>query len=130
MELDFKQLNELVNDAQILPGINDLVNVLYTEHLNEFLDKKNETSDDRRVLLMFLIMYFYSYISIPREVKNYIDVKQTLKVFLSELIRDKDKRLICLNVYKNFEDSLKLMNFIEFKNVEIKENKVKEIKED
>lgn len=130
MELDFKELNELVNDIQILPGINDLVNVLYIENLNEFLDKKNETSDDRRVLLMFLIMYFYSYLSIPKQVKSNVDVKQTLKVFLSELIRDKDKRLICLNVYKNFEDSLKLMNFIEFKNVEIKENKVKEIKED
>lgn len=118
------QLNELVNDAHILPGIND------TEHLNEFLDKKNETSDDRRVLLMFLIMYFYSYLSVPKEIKSNVDVKQTLKAFLSDLIKDHKKRLICLNVYKNFEDSLKLMNFIEFKNVEIKENKVKEIKED
>jgi hypothetical protein len=123
MELDFKELNELVNDAKILPGINDLVDVLYTENLNEFLDKKNETQDDRRVIMMFIMMYFYSYISVPREVKNYIDVKQTLKAFLSDLIRDKDKRLICVNVYKNFEDSLKLMN------VEM-ENKVKEIKED
>jgi len=127
MELDFKELNKLVNDAKILPGINDLVNVLYTEHLNEFLDKKNETSDNRRVLLMFLIMYFYSYLSIPKQVKSNVDVKQTLKTFLSDLISDHTKRKICLDMYQSFESTVSLMGF---KNVEIKENKVKEIKED
>ena len=125
MELDFKQLNELVNDITILPGINDLVNVLYTEHLNEFLDKKNETSDDRRVLLMFLIMYFYSYLSIPKRIKSNVDVKQTLKAFLSDLISDHTKRKACLDMYQSFEKTVKIMGF---KNVEIKE--VKEIKED
>jgi hypothetical protein len=125
MELDFKQLNELVNDISILPGINDLVNVLYTEHLNEFLDKKNETSDDRRVLLMFLIMYFYSYLSIPTQIKSNVDVKQTLKAFLSDLIKDHTKRKICLDMYQSFENTVKIMGF---KNIEIKE--IKEIKED
>jgi hypothetical protein len=126
MELDFKQLNELVNDAQILPGINDLVNVLYTEHLNEYLDKKNETSDDRRVLLMFLIMYFYSYLSVPKEIKSNVDVKQTLKAFLSDLIKDHTKRKICLEMYKSFENTVSMMGFT----VKYQENTVKEIKED
>jgi hypothetical protein len=127
MELDFKELNELVNDITILPGINELINVLYTEHLNEFLDKKNETSDDRRVLLMFLIMYFYSYLSIPKQVKDKIDVKQTLKAFLSDLIIDHTKRKACLDMYQSFESTVSLMGF---KNVEIKDNKkLKEIEE-
>lgn len=124
MELDFKQLNELVNDIKILPGINDLVNVLYTEHLNEFLDKKNETRDDRRVLLMFLIMYFYSYLSIPKEIKDNVDVKQTLKAFLSDLILDHTKRKACLDMYQSFENTVSLMGF---KNVE--ENNNKKLKE-
>lgn len=123
MELDFKQMNELVNDAQILPGINDLVNVLYTEHLNEFLDKKNETSDDRRVLLMFIMMYFYSHLSIPKEIKDKVDVKQTLKAFLSDLIKDHTKRLSCLEIYKSFEKTVSIMGF-----TVNQENKVKEIK--
>lgn len=127
MELDFKELNELVNDITILPGINELINVLYTEHLNEFLDKKNETSDDRRVLLMFLIMYFYSYLSIPKQVKDKINVKQTLKAFLSDLIIDHTKRKACLDMYQSFESTVSLMGF---KNVEIKDNKkLKEIEE-
>lgn len=127
MELDFKQLNEFVNDVKILPGINDLVNVLYTEHLNEYLDKKNETPDDRRVLLMFLIMYFYSYLSVPKEVKNKVDIKQTLKAFLSDLISDHIKRKVCLDMYTTFESTVKMMGF---KNVEIKDNKkLKEIEE-
>lgn len=124
MQLDFKELNELVNDTQILPGINDLVNVLYTEHLNEFLDKKKETSDDRRVLLMFLIMYFYSYLSVPKEIKDHIDVKQTLKAFLSDLIKDHTKRSHCLELYKSFENTVNLMGFT----VKYQES-VKEIKE-
>lgn len=127
MQLDFKELNKLVNDAKILPGINDLVNVLYTEHLNEFLDKKNETSEDRRVLLMFLIMYFYSFLSVPKEIKDHIDVKQTLKAFLSDLIIDHTKRKACLDMYQSFENTVSLMGL---KNVEIKENKkLKEIEE-
>lgn len=122
------QFVNLINDIDILPGINDLIDVFYNDGINKYIDKKCDNTDDRRVIMMFIMMYFYSYISIPRELKNYIDVKQTLKVFLSELIRDKDKRLICLNVYKNFEDSLKLMNLMGFKHVEIKQ--VKKIKKD
>lgn len=123
MELDFKELNELVNNIKILPGINDLVDVLYTEHLNEFLDKKNQTSEDRRVLLMFLIMYFYSYLSIPKEAKGNIDVKQTLKAFLSDLISDHTKRKACLDMYQSFENTVNSIGMGNSVNVEIKEIK-------
>lgn len=121
--MDFKQLdqiNELINDIQILPGINILVNILYTDKLNKFLDK-NQTNDDRRILLMFLIMYFYSYLSIPNEVKeNNTDIKQNLKIFLSDLIADHTKRSRCLEMYRSFETTVNLMGF-KFINKKIEE---------
>lgn len=120
--MDFKQLNqinELINDIQILPGINTLVNVLYTDKLNKFLNK-NQTSDDRRILLMFLIMYFYSYLSIPKEVKENTDIKQNLKIFLSDLIADHTKRSRCLEMYRSFETTVSLMGF-KFINKKIEE---------
>lgn len=123
MEIDFKQLNDVVNDIHILPGINDLVNVIYNDHLNSLLDKKNESLDDRRVLLMFLIMYFYSYLSIPKDIKNHIDVKQTLKAFLSELIKDHKKRKVCLEMYQAFETTVKTIGI---NNININNN-IKEI---
>lgn len=109
--MDFQQINNIVNDIQILPGINDLVNVLYNDELNKFLDKRNETRDDKRVLLMFLVMYFYSFLSIPKEVKDNVDIKQCLKAFLSDIIKDQHKRTRCLEMYKTFESTVETLMY-------------------
>jgi len=102
MEINLDQLNVLINDIEILPGINDLVNILYNENLNKYLDDKYQ--DDRRVLLMFLIMYFYTYLNIPKEVKENVDIKHLLKGFLSELIKNKESRLECIKMFHSFEN--------------------------
>jgi hypothetical protein len=106
MDLNLVQLNTLINDIEILPGINDLVNVLYNENLNKYLDDKlNEgnshlNDDNRRVILMFIIMYFYSYLNIPQEVKETtLDI--LLKGFLSELIKINLKINLKLNQFIN-----------------------------
>ena len=109
--MDSVAFNHLVDDVQILPGINELVNVLYNDHINEFLDKKSESFDDKRVLLMFLIMYFYSFLSIPKELKFNNDMKHSLKAFLSDIIINQDKRKKCLEMYKSFENTVQLLMF-------------------
>ena len=109
MEID--TIVKLVNDDQILPGVNDLVNILYNERINDYMNSECKTADDRRVMFMFLIMYFYSYLSIPGELKSVVDVKEMLKIFLSDLIKNGDKRKKCLEMYEGLEDTIKTIGF-------------------
>ena len=105
--MDLDLTFQLVNDVQILPGINELVNILFTETINDFIDKKNGSDEDRRVILMFLIMYFYSYTSI-KTVHDKENIKKLLKAFLSELIINREKRIQCLELFRSFENSIHL----------------------
>lgn len=101
----------LLHDDNILPGINELVDLLFNENINNFIDKKCESVDDRRTIFMFVMMYFYTYLSIPDNMKMNKDLKQNLKIFLSDMIHNKDKRLKCLEMYTMFENTIKSSSF-------------------
>lgn len=109
--MEINSLVKVLNDDQILPGVNDLVDMLYNEKLNNYMNSKCDTMEDRRVMFMFLIMYFYSYLSIPESMKSGVDVKEMLKVFLSDLIRNGEKRKKCLEMYEGFENTIKMVDF-------------------
>lgn len=109
--MDITRFNNLIRDNDIYPGIDKLVDVLFTSEINNLIDTKCETDSDKRVFLMFLIMYFYTYLNIPNVVKTSdIDIKQNLKIFLTDLIKNPDKRLKCIELYKSFEDSIKYLS--------------------
>lgn len=107
MDLDITNFRKRHPD--IYPMIDELVNSLYTDEINNLINTKCETIDDRRVFLMFLIMYFYTYLSIPKDVKEQYDMKHELKVFLTDMIRNPEKRAKCIELYTNFENSVKLL---------------------
>lgn len=107
MELDLTKVPKPNSD--IYPMIDELVNSLYKEEINNLIDTKCETVDDRRVFLMFLMMYFYTYLSIPKDVKEQFDMKNELKVFLTDMIRNPEKRSKCIELYTTFENSVKLL---------------------
>ena len=102
--MDLHELHRFINDKQILPFIDELVDAFYTSEINELIDEKCDTPEDRSVFLMYLIMYFYSYLSVQSTDNN--NKKELLKIFLSDLIKNPDKRLQCIKVYKLFEDSI------------------------
>jgi hypothetical protein len=54
-------------------------------------------------------MYFYTYLSIPKDVKEQFDMKNELKVFLTDMIRNPEKRSKCIELYTTFENSVKLL---------------------
>lgn len=107
MDLDIKQFSQKHPD--IYPMIDELVNSLYKDDINNLIDTKCETVDDRRVFLMFLIIYFYTYLSVPKDVKEKYDMKHELKVFLTDMIKNPEKRAKCIELYTNFEKSVKLL---------------------
>lgn len=102
---------ELVNKInKNYPFIEDLVDTLYTTELNNLMDNKCSTEEDKRVFIMFILMYFYTYLSIPLEVKKNEEIKSELKLFLSDIIRNPEKRQIIIQLYKNFENSIKYLH--------------------
>jgi hypothetical protein len=107
MDLDITNFSEKHRD--IYPMIDELVNSLYTNDINNLIDTKCETVDDRRVFLMFLMMYFYTYLSIPKDLKEQFDMKNELKVFLTDMIRNPGKRSKCIELYTTFENSVKIL---------------------
>jgi hypothetical protein len=108
MDLNITNFSQIIH-PEIYPMIDELVNSLYTDSINNLIDTKCETIDDRRVFLMFLIMYFYTYLSIPKNIKEKFDMKNELKVFLSDMIRNPEKRAKCIELYTTFENSVKLL---------------------
>jgi hypothetical protein len=107
--MDLNLTNFREKHPDIYPMIDELVDSLYTHDINNLIDTKCETTDDRRVFLMFLIMYFYTYLSIPKDVKEQYDMKYELKIFLTEMIRNPEKRSKCIELYTTFENSVKLL---------------------
>ena len=104
-------LNKLIDNQnnknnKICPGISDLVDVLYTSELNEFIQKKCSNIDDKRTFLMFIIMYFCSYLSLDDNMNN----KQNMKILLSNLLLNPENRKKCIDLYLKFESSIKMIN--------------------
>lgn len=107
MNLDLTKVNK--NHNNISPLIDDLVNSLYTDEINNLIDTKCKTIEDKRVFLMFLIMYFYTYLNISNDIKEQYDIKKELKIFLTDIIRNPEKRSKCIELYTNFEQSIKFI---------------------
>lgn len=89
----------------IYPFINELVDVLYTSQIHELVDSKCHTDEDRRVFMMYLLTYFYTYMQIPSEMKT-DDIKIELKKFLSDIIKNPDKRKVCIDLFLHFENTI------------------------
>jgi hypothetical protein len=93
----------------IFPMIDDLVNSLYTDEINNLIDTKCKTIEDKRVFLMFIIMYFYTYLNISQDIKEQFNIKKELKIFLTDIIKNPEKRSKCIELYTNFEQSIKFL---------------------
>ena len=97
-----------LKDNEILSGINELVDKLYNDNINEYIKDRNNT--DKRVIFMFIMMYFYTYIFSKEEL-----TKNDIKVIISDLIKNKDKRLECLGIYKNVENMIQYSTQLKLK---------------
>lgn len=113
MDLNISKFSK--ENPEIFPIIDDLVNSLYTDDINNLIHTKCKTIDDKRVFLMFLIMYFYTYLNVyDTSYDTSYDKSHTqktdLKIFLTDIIRNPNKRKLCLELYTSFEKSILLLN--------------------
>lgn len=89
----------------VCPFMNELVDSLYTEELNALIEKACQTGVDRRTFMMFIMMYFFTYINVNTSGEGG-DRKEMLKVFMSDLIMNSEKRRRCVELYLSFERSV------------------------
>lgn len=94
---------------KIYPMIDKLVDVLYNKEMNDLIYEKCQTTDEKRVFLMFIIMYFYSFLSISDINTSKYNLKIELKKFLNELIKNPLKRSKIIELYQNFENSTNIL---------------------
>lgn len=96
---------ELANNEskkyKIYPFIDDLVNALYTDELNSIIESDN-VQFDKRTFLMFIIMYFGTRLYATNENIS----KSDIKIFLTNMIRNPDKRIKCIELFMMFEKNL------------------------
>jgi hypothetical protein len=84
---------------KIYPFINDLVDTFYKEHLNTFIDKSIESEGDKSVFLMFVMMYFCIHLKLEKE--NNDVKKDNIKILMSDIINDPEKRRLCLELFES-----------------------------
>jgi hypothetical protein len=102
--MDNTEVTKFKDTKKILPFVDNLVDALHTPEINELIAEHCVTIDDKRVFLMFIITYFYSFMSV-REGES--GQKTNMKRFLTDIITDPAKRLKCLELYTLFEDENK-----------------------
>ena len=90
----------------VCPFMDDLVDSLYTEELNALIEKTCVTGLDKRTFMMFIMMYFFTYLNTnsertdsERTDSERPDRKALLKVFMSDLIMNSEKRRQCVELY-------------------------------
>lgn len=96
--------NKLIKtEAKKYPFIEELVDELYSKSLNELIQKHVSTPIDKKVFLMYVMMYFVIHLQI---VENEIDDKKCLiKDALNDLIGNRDKRRMFIDFFdKKFQE--------------------------
>lgn len=93
---------------KIYPFIDDLVDTFYKEHLNTFIDKSIESEGDKSVFLMFIMMYFCIHLKLEKD--NNDVKKDNIKILMSDIINDPEKRRLCLDLFESKFHNLFLQN--------------------
>lgn len=84
---------------KIYPFINEMVDSFYTKECNELIEGAIETESDKSIFMMYIMMYFGIHLKLERE--NDETKKHQIKLLLTDLIRDHDKRKYCIEMFQN-----------------------------
>jgi hypothetical protein len=104
------QVAKLKEKVKIFPFIDELVDALYTDEINAIINSDN-VIQDKRTFMMFITMYFLTRLNVEKNV-----CKVQIKNFLTDLIRNPEKRIKCIQLFQVFEksiDSIGTINLIE-----------------
>lgn len=96
---DVNDLIEVNVTNKIYPFIDELVDALYTDSINKIIESEN-VQIDKKTFLMFIVMYFVT------RINSDVWDKESIKFFLTDLIKTPEKRLKCIEMFLMFEKSV------------------------
>ena len=101
----------------IYPFIDELVDTFYTDETNSLIENAVSSNGDKSVFLMFVMMYFGIHLKLDNS--NDQVKKEQLKLMLSDIVKDHNKRQICIQMFHekmqdifnfNVENETKFLN--------------------
>lgn len=106
--LDLQQNKDIIKQ-KIYPFIDEMVDTFYTDRSNLLIEKVIETSTDKSIFLMFVMMYYSINVSLKTDNTNIDkDLKRSqIKMLMNEFIQDPQKRQFCIELFATkFQDIL------------------------
>lgn len=106
--LDLQQNKDIIKQ-KIYPFIDEMVDTFYNDESNYLIEKVIETSTDKSIFLMFVMMYYSIHVSIKTDSTNADkELKRTqIKILMNEFIQDPEKRKFCIELFATkFQDIL------------------------
>jgi hypothetical protein len=95
------KITNVKSSLSVYPFVDELVDALYTDELNAIIDSEN-VQVDKRTFLMFIIMYFVTRLYASNDQLS----KDSMKAFITDLIRNPVKRSKCIELFLIFENSM------------------------
>lgn len=100
--LDLQQ-NKNIIKQKIYPFIDEMVDTFYNDDSNSLIEKVTETSNDKSIFLMFIMMYYSIYLKLDNKDKE--TKKTQIKILMNELIQNPEKRRFCIEMFATkFQD--------------------------
>jgi hypothetical protein len=111
---DKKLNNDKLNDARkiisksesnsfeptiIYPFIDEMVDTFYNDQSNALIERAIESRQDKSIFMMYVMMYFGIHLKLERE--NDEIKKEQIKVLMTDLVRDPEKRKFCIELFEN-----------------------------
>ena len=109
--------------VEIYPFINEMVDSFYTKECNELIEKAIESDSDKSIFMMYIMMYFGIHLKLENE--NDETKKHQIKLLLTDLIKDHDKRKYCIEMFQNkFQNVFLESSSKENKNLFVKDKNI------
>lgn len=102
MEMEIQKADK-IEGKNIYPIIEKMVDAYYTQ-TSKMLDMTIEAESDKSIFMMYIILYFGIHTKLYNTDAN---SKKVIKEALNDMIRDPEKRKVCINVIeKKFRNLL------------------------
>lgn len=109
--------------VEIYPFINEMVDSFYTKECNELIEKAIESDSDKSIFMMYIMMYFGIHLKLENE--NNETKKTQIKLLLTDLIKDHEKRKYCIEMFQNkFQNVFLESSSKENKNLLVKDKNI------
>lgn len=83
----------------IYPFIDEMVDTFYNDQSNALIERAIESNQDKSIFMMYVMMYFGIHLKLEKE--NDEVKKEQIKVLMTDLIRDPEKRKFCIEIFES-----------------------------